>query len=256
MAVEIREFLGNEEDWHCGRGKPILEKGREETIALLREKIQSREGEAKLAYVGGEYAGFIQYYKTDASPAKVAGENTYYICCMEVLEKHRGQGVGRALLDAAMAEMKDAKGVAVSSYQDTWMSKSYFLRQGFQVVAEEGPMSLLFKRFTPDAQPPRQIEQSFRASFGEGQVVLDTFPGMCQCPFSLLFYERVKKIAREEGAEIREHPLKNRSDLIRYGVNPYATLINGKDPWYDPTIPDDQIRAYIRKAKDESQPEL
>ncbi|MDH5361975.1 MAG: GNAT family N-acetyltransferase, partial [Aigarchaeota archaeon] len=95
MAVEIREFLGNEEDWHCGRGKPILEKGREETIALLREKIQSREGEAKLAYVGGEYAGFIQYYKTDASPAKVAGENTYYICCMEVLEKHRGQGVGR-----------------------------------------------------------------------------------------------------------------------------------------------------------------
>ncbi|MDH5702661.1 MAG: GNAT family N-acetyltransferase [Aigarchaeota archaeon] len=256
MAVEIREFLGNEEDWHCGRGKPILEKGREETIALLREKIQSREGEAKLAYVGGEYAGFIQYYKTDASPAKVAGENTYYICCMEVLEKHRGQGVGRALLDAAMAEMKDAKGVAVSSYQDTWMSKSYFLRQGFQVVAEEGPMSLLFKRFTPDAQPPRQIEQSFRASLGEGQVVLDTFPGMCQCPFSLLFYERVKKIAREEGAEIREHPLKNRSDLIRYGVNPYATLINGKDPWYDPTIPDDQIRAYIRKAKDESQPEL
>ncbi len=256
MAVEIREFLGNEEDWHCGRGKPILEKGREETIALLREKIRSREGGAKLAYVGGEYAGFIQYYKTDASPAKVAGENTYYICCMEVLEKHRGQGVGRALLDAAMAEMKDAKGVAVSSYQDTWMSKSYFLRQGFQVVAEEGPMSLLFKRFTPDAQPPRQIEQSFRASLGEGQVVLDTFPGMCQCPFSLLFYERVKKIAREEGAEIREHPLKNRSDLIRYGVNPYATLINGKDPWYDPTIPDDQIRAYIRKAKDESQPEV
>ncbi len=75
---------------------------------------------------------------------------------------------------------------------------------------------------------------------------------MCQCPFSLLFYERVKRIAGEEGAEIREHPLKGRSDLVHYGVNPYATLVNGKDPWYDPTISDDEIRGYIRKAKEGS----
>jgi len=255
LAVEIREFLGHEDDWHCGKGKPALDEGRKETIAFLREKIRRREGGAKLVYVDGEYAGFIQYYKTDASPAKVAGEGTHYIYCMEVLGKHRGQGVGRALLDAATEEMKDSGGVAVSSYQDTWMSKSFFLSQGFQVVAEDGPMSLLFKKFTSDAQAPRQIEQRFRASFRKGQAVLDTFPGMCQCPFSLLFYERVKRIAREEDAEIREHPLKSRSDLVRYGVNPYATLINGKDPWYDPTIPDDQIRGYIRKAKEISQPD-
>lgn len=252
MVVEIRDFLGHEDDWHCGKDRPALDEGRKETIAFLREKTRRGEGGVKLAYVDGEYAGFIQYYPSDASPAKVSGDDTYYICCMEVIKKHRGRGAGKALLDAALAEMKAAGGVAVSSYQDTWMSKSYFLGHGFEVVAEEGPMSLLFKRFKADAKPPRWIEQRFQASYGKGQVVLDTFPGMCQCPFSLLFYERVRRIAGEEGAEIREHPLMGRSDLVRYGVNPYATLVNGKDPWYDPTISDDEIRGYIRKAKEGS----
>ena len=116
----------------------------------------------------------------------------------------RGRGWAGALLAAAEEDARElgaqgmaAWGVAVPAF----MRASWFRKKGYRVVDRDGVSRLLFKPFTPQAEPPRFVKMRKKPQATPGQVTVTAFVNGW-CPAQNLVYERARRAAAELGDRV------------------------------------------------------
>lgn len=204
---------------------------------------------AKLAYDdAGRAIGQIEYLPIEAALNRVVGRGLTFINCMWVPPPHQRKGIGAALLNACIADAKAKhKGVAVLGYEGIdYMPASFFLKRGFEVVEQEGPCSLLWKKWA-SVEPPHFLPRKYKPRLSKGVVVIDFFWNG-QCPYAGRTLERVRKVARamRDYVALNEVETNSRPRVKRYGLAD-GFFINGKiASWYPPT--EEEIRRAIENA--------
>ena len=238
------------EDWSEGmvEAKPIKEKWcREMKGKGLRVKLALTDD--------GDVAGMIEYMPIEESYAD--GKNLYFINCIWVhghpekgIKNVQGMGMGKALLKAAEEDVLslDAKGlVAWGVAMDFWMKASWYEKQGYKKVDQEGMMALVWKPFTPDAVQPKWHRGKFEQKLVPGKVKMTAFYHG-QCPAQNTVYLNANKVADEFGDKIvfEEINMNNAENRRKYGMAT-GLYVDGKNISEGPPVDYDEIRGRVEE---------
>lgn len=199
----LSTYLSCLEDW----SEEMQEAG--DHKARWYEKMRNRGLRVKLAVDDrGRAVGMIQYLPIEESIAE--GEDLYMVLCVWVhgyrqgVGNHQGHGIGSALLTAAEEDARQlgAKGLAAWGLTlPFWMRASWFKKHGYQTVDRLEGRELVWKRFTPDAQPPKWISPGPIPEPTAGQTTLTAYLSGW-CPAMNLVYERAKRVANDLGPPV------------------------------------------------------
>ena len=179
-SEEILEAGDHKECWYA----KMKDKG-------LRVKVVENDN--------GVACGMIQYLPIEISP--VEGHGLYYILCIWVHGYRKGignfqkRGLGKSLLSAAEADVRQLGGKGLVSFGiilPFFMRSAWFRKQGYSVVDKSGMSRLLWKTFTPDAEPPRFMKERKLPLPVPGKVNVTVFYNGW-CPAQNLVYERTKQ---------------------------------------------------------------
>jgi hypothetical protein len=224
--------------------------------ALWYGRMKNRGLRVKLAVHTGRVCGMIQYVPIEHAFAE--GGDLYFIHCIWV-HGHKGggvgnvqkQGMGKALLRAAEDDVRalGRKGlVAWGLSLPFWMRASWFKKQGYRKVDRDGMAVLLWKPFTPDAEPPRWIRPKKKPGKDPGGVVVT---GFCNgwCPAQNIGFERAKRAAAEFGERVmfREVNTLDRPVYLEWGIAD-GLFIDGKSVRTGPPPSYEKIRKKIAKS--------
>ena len=209
-----------------------------EVLAIRRRWYDEFSGKGFGAKVlindSGEVAGLVQYMPVEHS--HYLGRDLLAILCMWVhgydhhIGNQQGQGFGRALLSAVEEEARAAgfKGVAVWGKDfPYWNPVSFYEHMGYTRVDRDGMDVLVWKPFTPDAEPPKLLRQTGKAVPGEEKVnVVSLFTGWCGgVDFSLLAREAVEGLG--DRVDFTEVDTSIRENMLEWGVSD-GILLDGK----------------------------
>lgn len=149
--------------WWMLRNKDWSAASSDEKRELLRDDLTRQPAAGLVAYVDDEPAGWVKvmprtsqtrlaYTKTlQQSPEPIDDASVWAVTCFVVRSEHRGAGLGRALLDAAVTYARDNGARVVEGYPiDTTIKKassnalfhgnaSTFRDAGFREVASPAP---------------------------------------------------------------------------------------------------------------------
>lgn len=149
--------------WWMLRGKDFSATTRDERRELLRGDLAAPTPSALIAYVDGEPAGWVKVSPRPDQPRLALTRNfqqspepfddpsVWAITCFVVRREHRGDGLGGALLRAAVAHARDSGARVIEGYPiDVEVKKSSsnelfhgalssFLAEGFTEVARPTP---------------------------------------------------------------------------------------------------------------------
>jgi GNAT superfamily N-acetyltransferase len=168
----------------------------------------------------GTIGGMIHYGPIEN--VAIQGENLYYVYCIWVhgYSKGRGnfqkRGMGKALLQAAEEDVQQlgAKGLVVWGVSiPVFMRASWFRKQSYSQIDNDGMIKLLWKRFSAEAIPPKWAKQKRKPSLLPGKVVVTCLRNGW-CPGQNLACERAKRAA----AEFKEKVILNEVDTFEKEV--------------------------------------
>jgi len=214
---------------------------------------------AKLARLpGGELAGMIQYVRADESPAR--GKDFFFVHCIWIPPAKRNsagaqrkKGMGKALLKAAEEEVKGmgAAGLAVwGTPLPFFMKSSWFKKQGYRPVDKSGMQQLLWKPFTPEAEPPawRKPVPPDPISFTPGKVTVTRFINGI-CPAMNAIHHRFERAARELGDRVEVNTIDTSDPLfLQRWEQTDAIYINEKEFPMGPPPSYKKILKALKKA--------
>ena len=199
----LATYLNCLEDW----SEEIEEAGGRK--ARWFEKMRNRGLRVKLAVdVERRAVGMIQCLPIEQSIAE--GRDLYMVLCIWVhgypkgVGNHQGHGIGSALLAAAEQDARQlgAKGLAAWGLTlPFWMRAAWFKKHGYRIADRSEGRELVWKRFTPDAQPPRWITPGPIPEPASDQVTMTAYSSGW-CPAMNLVYERAKRVAHDLGPPV------------------------------------------------------
>jgi GNAT superfamily N-acetyltransferase len=220
------------------------------------DRFTPRGLRAKLALDdAGTVGGMIQYLPIEEST--VDGTGLYFIPCIWVhghkqgRGNFQGRGMGAALLAAAEddARSRGAKGMAAwGLWLPFWMKASWYRKHGYRSVARNGIASLLWKPFTPDAQPPRWFPRTAKPlEPTPGRVSVTCFVNGW-CTAGAVTAERARRVAGEFGEAVafREIDTSEHATVAEWGLAD-ALFVDGKQVMTGPPISPERLRRIVRK---------
>jgi len=125
------------------------------------------------------------------------------------------------------------------------MAASWFVKQGYEVADTQGIMKLVWKSFSPDAEPPRWVKGSFQQELVVGKVkVTSFFSG--QCPAENGVHFRAQKTAAEYGDRVvfEEINMSFAENRKKYGLLG-GLFINGENIFSGPPPSSQEIKSKI-----------
>lgn len=151
---------------------------------------------------------FIEYAPLETAWVPVNGSNYYYIYCLWVLGKEKGNGYGKALMDYCLADARanGKSGVCMlgSQKQKSWLSDQSFAKKyGFEVVDRTSNgyelLALSFDGTTPQfAQNAKKLEIESKEL-----TIYHSF----QCPYIFQNIERIKQYCVENSVPVSFLPV-------------------------------------------------
>lgn len=157
----------------------------------------------------GAVAGMIQYYPAEYS--FVEGEGIYMIGCIWVYGyKDKGigfrqkKGMGKALLEAAEADMKQkgAKGIAAWGLSEPfWMPSAFYKHFSYEVVDKIGIHELVWKPLIENIEPPKWRKTKKKPIKTPGKVTITAFLNGW-CTSGLVGFNNFQKAAKEFSDEV------------------------------------------------------
>jgi len=205
-----------------------------------------------VALLDSDPVGFIYSMPVEACPWGPAGRGLTAIPCLWVLEKGRGVGAGRGLVDEAerAARERKSKGVCTEAYfWDFWfMPGGFYEKLGYAVVERRGERALLWKPFDDAAEPPRFFESAYRFEPVPGRVAVDLFWNRL-CQTSEIEAQRVREVVAEFGdrVSLREYPAHDAGVRDRYRLS-RGIYVNGEEISWGYEAPREGIREAVEKA--------
>jgi len=203
--VDLTE--GNASYALCGR-----DGGREERRRFLLWNLKNGKVRGKIAVEGGKGLGWIDYY-----PRR---DGWIRIGCIDVDKECRRRGVGRALMNACLADCRGSKGVIVAATIWEHMPKGFFEKFGFVDMNDKANISLMAVKFGDHEAPKREKEKVDKPKIElvEGKLTIDVFDDGA-CPTSYATRQLVKEAARNFGDKIviREHDTRDRAVVEEFG---------------------------------------
>jgi GNAT superfamily N-acetyltransferase len=224
--------------------------GRARAVWLQEASMQGAR--VKVALLDSRQVGFLYLLPIEIAPWGPLGEGLMVIPCLYVQQHGAGQGLGKALLDAAEEEVRrqERHGIVTEAFHhDFWfMPAPFFLRHGYSEVYRQGARALLWKPFDAAVAPPRPLESRYRFEPVPGKVVVDLF-WQTFCQTSWIEAQRVREVAAEfgEAVVLREYPADDRAVLLRY-QHPRAIYVNGRRIDWGYEAPREGIREAISRA--------
>lgn len=131
----------------------------------------------------GEPAGFILYYPIEHAPIDVEGEGLYVAHCIHVRPEAQGRGIGRALIEAAIADARDsgASGLAVEGFNRdgrgvfSFVPGDFLKHVGLIESESRGAGTLYYAAIRDDVEKPRYMMPSRPLSRSTAKVRIDVF---------------------------------------------------------------------------------
>ncbi len=238
------------EDW----SEEIKEAG--DHKAQWYEKMKDKGVRVKFAADdNGVIGGMIQYLPVENH--FVQGKDLYFIACIHVHGYKQGRGdfrkkgMGKALLEAAEQDARalGAKGIAAwGVILPFWMKASWFKKHGYKQVDRDGISALIWKPFTPDAQPPKWNRQKKKPSCTDKTRVCVTAFKNGWCPAQNMVFERAKRTALEFGEKVKFEAIDtlDPANHNEWGITD-ALYIDGKKVRTGPPPSFEKIKGMIEK---------
>lgn len=179
----------------------------------------------RLKMLGGEGRGFVEYLPGEHAWRAVEAAGYMVIHCIWVVGRCKGNGGGRQLLEACIADAREAgmNGVAMVTSEQTWLvGADFLLAHGFEAVDTAPPaFTLLVKRFG-NAPPPRFSGgwADKAARFGSGLTVVRTD----QCPYIEDATNVLLDCAAERGMERRTVELTGAGEIRRTAPSAFGVF--------------------------------
>ncbi len=200
---------------------------------------------------GKKVIGYIEYIDGRNAWRAVNAEGYMFIHCLWTNPKKiRNLGNGSLLIEEAMddAIKNGMKGVAVVTSEGPFMAgKNIFLKNGFEVVAEEEPSySLLVKRIE-DGPGPRFMDWKRALKEYEGLNIVYSN----QCSWVARSIEEITEYTATKKIDIKVIELKNPEEAQK-GPSVYGTfsLINDGELLVDHYISTTRFKNIVKKLKE------
>ncbi|HPS57990.1 MAG TPA: GNAT family N-acetyltransferase [Spirochaetota bacterium] len=209
------------EDWSPG----MDEAGDYKKLWLEKKKKQGLR--VKLAKdEQGKIVGMIQYIPIEHAP--VTGSGLYYIYCIWVHGHKEGvgnrqkKGTGTLLLEAAEKDCRDLGATGMAAWGimlPFFMRSRWFKKHGFKRADRDGMIELVWKPFTPGAEPPRLLKMKRKPAAVKGTVTVTCFRNGW-CPAQNMSCERIKRAAAEYSDHIKYTEIDTdiRDNLDEWGI--------------------------------------
>ncbi|MDK2931755.1 MAG: Acetyltransferase domain [Bacillota bacterium] len=253
-GVEVREIAPADMD---DINKMCVMPGSEPRAVLdvLRESAEAHRKAAAIgakvfgAFLGGvEPVGRIEIMPIEAAPVPLEGEGLWVIRCLWVLDKARGLGIARSLMQLGLDAAQASKGVAVLTYPG-WMPAAFFERFGFQVVGRKaGGATVLLRKTVPGAgtrvslvSPIMPFARPENAAFSRDVVRVEAVFNS-RCPWVMQRYRKYLSIAASISDRVvtHENVIHTHADALRLGEE--NLYIDGVAPFSGPVPPQELER--------------
>lgn len=235
----------------CIGSKPGFELAREEKRRWLESNLPDKAG-AKLAYQDNQLAGMLEYSLIEHSPFPVSGKDLLHINCIWVLPSFQKKGLGAELLRSIIREtvFRSKRGLSVLAYNSPlFMPSSFFHNKGFRTLQERGLQELMWMELET-CDPPRFQPVEFSPTLDPKRVAIDVLY-CAQCPWSIKTRERIERVSREFGNEVRFRSIRTdaRDKMENLGGS-RQIFIDGKENFFSPPTEEDVRRALTGRIQE------
>jgi GNAT superfamily N-acetyltransferase len=249
---------------HINESKEIDADAKERLVWL--KKMNDKGLRVKVVYVDDRIAGFLNMMPIEHSSMGPLGKDLMVVWCLYVPKEFKGEGAGRALIEAAEEEARrqGKKGLVTYGYRwDFWFMPASFLEAvGFQQVDARkmdyvgevdsyDEMVILWKPLDDTAEEPTFPESKYEFKPVPGKVVIDLFWDI-SCQTTNTEGRRVKEVAEEFGDKVilNEYPTHDHDVFMKHQKH-RGIFINGKEIGWGYEAPKEGVREAIQKALDE-----
>jgi len=212
-------------------GDPLFVEGRRLKARWVEHVANEYGSCGKLAYLGSEPAGLIQYVPNPE-------ERLIEITCIFVpKERHLRRGVGTALLQSLIEEAEEPKpyfggkpplALVAHAFRvpGRYAQDEFYLKRGFKRAEGDDPSILYYPLQEGYVHTPKEEKYiPLEEDMGKALVFLDPF-----CPFCASFAERIRRLIREVAPALSIRMInkfEERQEVERRGWVP-ACVVNGK----------------------------
>ena len=179
------------------------------------------------------FVGMIEYIPGSFAWRGIRAQDYMVIHCLMVKKGYSGKGLGSDLIEACLAEAKEAglAGVAAVCTRKTWCTDTrIYLKNGFEVVDKAAPgLELVARKISPTESPSFGNQDEKMEPYRESVYMF--YSG--QCPYMSggeKFFQRKEMLRTRFDVESRVIELKNPEDAQNNpcGWGTYGIIANGK----------------------------
>lgn len=205
----------------------------------------------------GQAIGFILYYPVERAPLDIEGEGVYVVQCLYVKPEHQNRGVGKALIEAALANARvsGATGFAMEGFREqkmgafSYVPGTFLQHMGMTAGESRGPMTLYYVEFQEDAMPPQYMTPRYEPPEDQARVRVDIFD--CRkCYVGISNREVVKTVMEQLGDEVsvEVHDQNTREAVVDKGMSS-GVFIGRMLTYFTGPISEDDVWTAINAAK-------
>lgn len=251
MKIEQLSVANLRDGVFCGHGKahgPEVYDQMEAWLEgdLLRGQIARDDS--------GNVVGFTLYYPIEEAPLDVTGQGLYMVQCLYVKPEHQDHGIGRALIESAMADARanGASGLAVEAYTGVrrgdfdYMPSTFFQHLGMKPGETRGSATLFLSSHEENARPPRYLRRRFEPPTDTPRLRIDILD--CRrCYVRATNTAVVKAVAESAEAEVVIHNQNTREAVVDKGMSS-GVFIDGKLTFFQGPISEQDVWNAIQVA--------